>query len=207
MKLLVVGSLVLGGMVSACSLSGIHLGASAQDNGSLTGTVERVWEDGFRLNTGERTIRVDSWEVCGDFTANHVAVGDRISIIGEFSGREFDAFGIMDTDGNSLCPTAFGIPSASEQSPAQSPDQPEIRAQAPVPQGNSLSGSVERVWEDGFRLNTGERDVRVDSWNVCGDFTANHVAVGDRLTVSGEFDGGEFDAFSIANSNGAFLCR
>jgi hypothetical protein len=207
MKVLAIGSLVLGGMVSVGCLSGMYTSVSAQNNDSFTGIVERVWEDGFRLNTGDRTIRVDSWEVCGDFTASYVTVGNRISIIGEFEGREFDAFGIMDTDGNSLCPTAFGVPSTSEQSPVQSPDQPEMLAQAPAPQGNSFSGSVERVWEDGFRLNTGEGTVRVDSWDVCGDFTANHVAVGDRLTVSGEFDGGEFDAFSITNSDGASLCR
>lgn len=66
---------------------------------------------------------------------------------------------------------------------------------------NSVSGTIERVWEDGFRLNTGERSVRVDSWDVYGDNTASNLSKGDRITVNGEFDGGEFDAFSINKSD------
>lgn len=64
--------------------------------GTYTGTVERVWEDGFRLDTGDRTIRVDSWDVYGDNTPNHVAVGDQITVTGEFERGEFDAFSIND---------------------------------------------------------------------------------------------------------------
>ncbi|NJL20271.1 MAG: hypothetical protein HC895_04660 [Leptolyngbyaceae cyanobacterium SM1_3_5] len=61
-----------------------------------TGTVERVWEDGFRLNTGDRTLTVDSWDVYGDNTPRHVSVGDRVTITGEFEDGEFDAFSIVD---------------------------------------------------------------------------------------------------------------
>ncbi|NJL36573.1 MAG: hypothetical protein HC840_08995 [Leptolyngbyaceae cyanobacterium RM2_2_4] len=73
-------------------------------------------------------------------------------------------------------------------------------------QGNSFTGTVQRIWEDGFRLNTGDRTLRVDTWDVYGDSTASHVSVGDQLTVTGEFDGGEFDASSITNPNGAAVC-
>ncbi|MBD2093392.1 hypothetical protein H6F67_26455 [Microcoleus sp. FACHB-1515] len=61
----------------------------------------------------------------------------------------------------------------------------------------SLSGTVERVWEDGFSLNTGDRAFAVDSYDLYGDATPNFVSVGEQLTVSGEFDAGEFDALSI----------
>lgn len=64
--------------------------------GTYTGTVERVWEDGFRLDTGDRTLRVDAWGVYGDHTPNHVAVGDQITVTGEFERGEFDAFSIED---------------------------------------------------------------------------------------------------------------
>ena len=66
---------------------------------------------------------------------------------------------------------------------------------------NSVAGTVERVWEDGFRLNTEEGSVRVDSWDVYGDNTARKISKGDSITVNGEFDGGEFDAFSIDKSD------
>ncbi|VEP14079.1 conserved exported hypothetical protein [Hyella patelloides LEGE 07179] len=66
-------------------------------------------------------------------------------------------------------------------------------------QDTTVTGAVEQVWEDGFRLNTGERTIRVDSWNVYGDNTPDNVAVGDRLTITREFDDGEFNADSISD--------
>ena len=64
----------------------------------------------------------------------------------------------------------------------------------------TYTGTVERVWEDGFRLNTGESTLRVDAWELYGDNTPQHIAVGDSITVTGEFDRGEFDAFSVADA-------
>ena len=73
-------------------------------------------------------------------------------------------------------------------------------------QGNSFSGTIERVWEDGFRLRTEERSLKVDSWDVCGDNTSRNLSKGDKVTVDGEFDGGEFDAFSITKANNVKVC-
>ncbi|ACK68921.1 conserved hypothetical protein [Gloeothece citriformis PCC 7424] len=73
-------------------------------------------------------------------------------------------------------------------------------------QGNSFSGNIERVWEDGFRLNTGDRSIVVDSWDVCGDNTVKHLSAGEKVTVNGEFEGGEFDAFSIIKASGESVC-
>lgn len=73
-----------------------------------------------------------------------------------------------------------------------------------LPQGSyaqaTYTGIVEQVWEDGFRLRTGDRTLTVDSWDVYGDNTVAHVEVGDRITVSGEFADGGFDAFSITDA-------
>jgi len=71
----------------------------------------------------------------------------------------------------------------------------------------AFSGTVGQVWEDGFLLNTGSRNITVDSYDLCGDFTARHVAAGDRLSVTGEFEGGEFDVFSISKGDGMTICR
>lgn len=70
----------------------------------------------------------------------------------------------------------------------------------------TFSGTVEKVWEDGFRLNTGSRRITVDSYDLCGDFTTRHVAAGDRVSVTGEHEDGELDAFSIVRGNGAAIC-
>ncbi|MEB3885732.1 hypothetical protein [Lyngbya sp. CCY1209] len=72
--------------------------------------------------------------------------------------------------------------------------------------GGQLSGMVDRVWEDGFDLQTENRRVRVDSWDICGDNTPRHISTGDRVTVTGEFEGGEFDAFVIADGEGKEVC-
>ena len=77
------------------AISALSSALHAQGN-KFTGTVERVWEDGFSLDTGNRTIRVDSWDVYGDNTPQNVSVGDRVSVTGEFDGREFDADSISE---------------------------------------------------------------------------------------------------------------
>jgi hypothetical protein len=74
-------------------------------------------------------------------------------------------------------------------------------------QRSSISGSVEQVWEDGFRLKTSERSVTVDSWEPCGDNTAQNLKAGDEITMTGEFSGGEFDAFSITKADGTKVCQ
>ncbi len=72
--------------------------------------------------------------------------------------------------------------------------------------GDSFSGTVKRVWEDGFRLKTEEHSLRVDSWDVCGDNTSRNLSKGDQVTVDGEFDGREFDAFSITKADNEKIC-
>ncbi|MCG9890469.1 MAG: hypothetical protein MH252_05300 [Thermosynechococcaceae cyanobacterium MS004] len=74
-------------------------------------------------------------------------------------------------------------------------------------QGSIFSGRVNRVWEDGLRLNSGNRSITVDTYGICGDNTARQIAVGEQVTVTGEFDGGEFDAFSITRAKGESVCR
>ena len=166
-------------MVNIKSLGAVLFGLTvvtafpSQAEMTYTGTVERVWEDGFRLNTGDRVLTVDSWDIYGDNTPRSITVGDQVTVGGEFDGREFDAFSIV------------------KEGQSQSSDSP---SQA----GITYTGTVERVWEDGFRLNTGDRVLTVDSWDIYGDNTPRSITVGETITVTGEFDGREFDAFSIA---------
>ncbi|MGF1518787.1 MAG: hypothetical protein ACFCVB_13425 [Nodosilinea sp.] len=176
-----IGALVVSGIGAALALPNLSHAQTTH-----TGTVERVWEDGFRLNTGDRTLRVDAWNVYGDSTASHVSVGDELTITGEFEGREFDASTIAGTDSGSSAPAATA---ASAETVAASA--------TPSPASNAFSGTVERVWEDGFQLNTGDRTLRVDTWDVYGDNTASYVSVGDRITMTGEFENGEFDASTV----------
>jgi hypothetical protein len=74
-------------------------------------------------------------------------------------------------------------------------------------QDDTFSGVVNRVWEDGFLLSNTDRSITVDSYAVCGDNTARHITVNDQVTVSGEFEGREFDAYTITKVNGERVCR
>lgn len=67
---------------------------------SFSGTVERVWEDGFLLNTGSRTLKVDSWDLYRDSTRRFVSNGQELTVFGEFENEEFDAFSIIHPTGN-----------------------------------------------------------------------------------------------------------
>ena len=170
-------------LISASALAVVAVPRMSQaQTTTYSGTVERVWEDGFRLDTGDRTLRVDSWDIYGDNTVSNIEVGETISVTGEFSGRDFDAFSINRPGEDGAADTADTTAYSEATSPA----------------GVSYTGTVENVWEDGFQLNTGDRTLRVDSWDVYGDNTASNIATGDRITVTGEFSGREFDAFSIA---------
>jgi hypothetical protein len=75
-------------------------------------------------------------------------------------------------------------------------------------QDTSFSGKVGRVWEDGLRLEaTNQRSITVDTYDVCGDNTPRFISVGDQITITGEFEWGEFDAFSITKADGSSACR
>ena len=74
-------------------------------------------------------------------------------------------------------------------------------------QSATFSGIVHQVWEDGFQLNSSGRSITVDSYDICGDNTTRHITVGEKVTVIGEFEGREFDAFSITNANVESVCR
>jgi hypothetical protein len=74
-------------------------------------------------------------------------------------------------------------------------------------QSNTFAGRVDQVWEDGFRLNNGSRSIVVDAYDLCGDYTTRHIISGEQVAVVGEFEGGEFDAFSITRSSGESVCR
>ena len=82
-------TLITAGIVSVITLSQI-----SHAQATHTGTVERVWEDGFRLHADDQTLWVDTSDLYGENTPNYIAVGDQIKVTGEFERIEFDASSI-----------------------------------------------------------------------------------------------------------------
>ena len=68
----------------------------SQAHTTHTGTVERVWEDGFRLQTSGHTLWVDASGLRGENLPKNIAIGDRVSVTGRLGRIEFDASSITD---------------------------------------------------------------------------------------------------------------
>ena len=81
-------------VITAGIISAIALPQSGHAQASHTGTVKRVWEDGFRLHTGEQTLWVNTSNLSGENTLANITVGDQLKVTGEFQRIEFDAASI-----------------------------------------------------------------------------------------------------------------
>lgn len=160
------------------------------------GSVSGVWEDGLRLDVDDgRLLVVDTWDVCGDNTARNINTGDRITVYANRDILSYEAWRILDANGQPLCETTTS--SETQQDTAQS-------------QSNTyggFQGTVSRVWEDGLRLDLGNGEsLRIDTWEVCGDNTARNIRVGDQITVFADRDFFSYEAWRILDANGEPVC-
>lgn len=96
-RVLVVGAAAM--LLAGCSPKG-----QVNSDGAFAGTVSRVWEDGLNLAIeGGNTIRVDTWSVCGDFTATSIASGDAIQVWATRDLFSYEAWQIQNADGEPAC--------------------------------------------------------------------------------------------------------
>ncbi len=69
--------------------------------------------------------------------------------------------------------------------------------------GLTISGQITGVWGNNFVVNDGTGQILVDagpSW-----WHSIDVSVGEQVTVVGEYDDDDFDAFSITYSDGTVM--
>ena len=83
-------------LITAGIIAAIALPQIGYTQATHTGTVERVWDDGFRLHTGDQTLWVDASDLYGKNTPGNIAVGDQVSVTGKFGRIEFNASAIAD---------------------------------------------------------------------------------------------------------------
>ncbi len=91
-----------------CVAFGLVVGCSAKGqvnaDGALEGTVARVWEDGMNLDIPDgNTVRIDTWSVCGDFTAANIAQGDTVQVWASRDLFSYEAWRILDSNGEPAC--------------------------------------------------------------------------------------------------------
>jgi hypothetical protein len=88
----------------------------------------------------------------------------------------------------------LGLPALAQTVPIESLRQQE---------GLTISGQVGSVVGNSFTLSDGTAEIIVDAgprW-----YQAVNVASGEQLTVVGEFDNGEFDAYRITRASGEVI--
>ncbi|MDJ0704668.1 MAG: hypothetical protein QNJ46_15400 [Leptolyngbyaceae cyanobacterium MO_188.B28] len=78
-------------VISAGVIAAIFLPQLGHTQSTQTGTIERVWDDGLRLQTGEQTLWVDASDLYDNNTPSHIEVGDQVSVTGKFGQIEFNA--------------------------------------------------------------------------------------------------------------------
>lgn len=92
--------------VAGCTTTGPGLW-----NPVATGTVERVWEDGFRLVTAQgQSYQVNAWEVCGNQVRRHIGRGNTVTVYGGRTVLGINAWRITDARGRPACPASAAPP-------------------------------------------------------------------------------------------------
>ena len=189
----------------------------SQAQASYTGTVEQVWEDGLRLNIGDRTLRVDTWDIYGDNTPSYTSAGDELTITGEFNGREFDAFSIIRLGSDStLAPATMMVPITGETTDANPGTYntytdtvvpasaavtiQELQQQEP---GLIIAGEIISIVGNEFILSDGTGQIIVDAGPMW--YHQLNLQAGEQVTVVGEYDDYDFDAFTITRENSEIL--
>lgn len=174
--------------------------ASAQDVSStydgewlsVSGTVESVDGDSFMLDYGDNIIPVemDDYDWYSD---NPLIVGDQVTVTGRmdddfFQSRRIEASSVYV---DSLHTHFYASAADEEDVTVPLVDFDTLRTG-----GLSLTGTVQSIDGEEFVLDAGAYDYKVDVQSLYYDpFDAagiQHVAVGDRVSVSGSIDDADF---------------
>lgn len=220
LKTLRTHSLILAGAASAAFVAAPALAHDPQtdaevtaeaSNGewlSLTGSVTAVAADGFMLDYGSQTIRVEmddyDW-----FDEKAVMVGDEVIVSGRmdadfWENRKVEASSVYVESRN-----AMYFASSADEEGASFPAVMPVLTFDPLTAGESVSltGTVAAIDDDEMVLDAGLYEYKVDVGEMAYDPFDNdgfrRIAVGERVSVYGRmdsadlFDTREIDAMSV----------
>lgn len=78
--------------------------AHRNTDGAYEGIVSRVSRDGLTLDVdGGGSVRFDTWSVCGDNTSRFISTGDRLVVYGDRDLFDYEAWRILDQNGDPAC--------------------------------------------------------------------------------------------------------
>lgn len=79
-------------------------------------------------------------------------------------------------------------------------------ARGTVDDEGAFVGQVTRVWSDGLNMDTPGNNIRIDTWQVCGDRTAANISVGDTVHIWATRDLFSYEAWRIQTPTGDPAC-
>ncbi len=177
----------------------IPIGNLQRYNGfTISGTVTSVVGNEFILSDGTGEIIVDAgprwWHEV------NLLPGEAVTVVGEYDDGDFDAYSITRSNGQVI---------QIRNGPGRPPwaGGPSRRGNRRNQQGDRLartiSGTVTSIVGNEFILSDGTGEIIVDAgprwWQEV------NLAPGEPVTVVGEYDDDDFDAFSITRSNGQVI--
>lgn len=168
---------------------------------TITGSIVQFRdEDEFLLQdaTGQVWVATDGLGLGRRF---NLAVGDRITVVGDLDDDDFDAIRITRANGMPVTPQFGGSASTIQPTIGLVVDIADLRRQDDLIQ--TISGRVVRVNEDEFVLRDRTGQVRVDA--DLRDDRRIELAVGDRIIVVGDLDDDDFDVLRIIRADGSVV--
>ncbi len=158
---------------------------------TLNGTVINQTEpDSFWFQSNRGQILVDASPE-GE-TPVSVTPGESLTVVGEMDDYDFDAYRITRPDGSTVV-----------SNPVEFDDDGDTQFASNLsilPGNNTVSGTILAVDGNDFLLDSGNGQILVDAgppW-----YQQINVQPGEQVTVVGEYDDDDFDAFNITRNNG-----
>lgn len=186
---------ITGGIPSPFPSGGFDTLIAPQGNPIFGTVVGIVDNDEFFLDANGTQVLVDADLPDSQFL--NLAPGEQVNVVGILDDEDFDAFSITRADGSVVFPN-------TPVSPVIFPTNPVNFPTNPISFGATLSGTVVSYVDDNeFLLQTNNGVVVVDPgppwWQPV------NLNIGEPVTVVGELDDDDFDAFSLARADGSVV--
>ena len=157
---------------------------------SISGTVDRVSPDSFLLDFGDGTVRVEMDDGDRDADAYKLLKGDKVTVSGRIDDDFFETTKI---EASSVFVENLGTTFYASAVDEESYEGMDPSAIPPIVVSRTVvRGTVSKVNDDGFVIDTGSRLLRVDvgemSFNPLDDQGYLKIDEGDRVKVIGRMD-------------------
>jgi uncharacterized protein YdeI (BOF family) len=161
---------------------------------SLSGTVEEVSADSFTLDYGKGIVTVEMDDGDRDADAYKLMQGDKVTVTGKVDD---DLFETTTIEASSVYVENIGTYFYASALDEEDVDTFVTVTVPVVISSVVVQGTVTKVDDDEFTVDTGAREVRVDvdqmAYNPLDDEGYQKIEVGDRVSVTGHMDDDLFE--------------